>query len=75
MRRATARRRRRTRTRRIWSTPRGGTDSTDADIFAVIKDGIGPKFDMKGYNSKMTPQEMWSIVNYLRSIGPKGAPR
>ena len=45
--------------------------SDDAGIFAVIKDGIGPKFDMKGFNSKMTPQEMWSIVNYLRSIGPK----
>src|SRR5262245_16267331 len=47
--------------------------SSDAEIFAVIKDGIGPKFDMKGYNSKMTPQEMWSVVNYLRSLGPKGA--
>jgi mono/diheme cytochrome c family protein len=49
--------------------------TSDAAIFAVIKDGIGPKFDMKGYNSKMTPQEMWSVVNYLRSIGPAGAPR
>lgn len=49
------------------------TDSTDADIFAVIKDGVGPKFDMKGYNSKMTPQEMWSVVNYLRSLSPNGS--
>ena len=49
--------------------------STDADIFAVIKDGIGPKFDMKGYNSKMTTQEIWNVVNYLRSIGPAGAAR
>jgi mono/diheme cytochrome c family protein len=49
--------------------------STDGDIFNVIKDGIGPKFDMKGYNSRMTPQDMWNIVNYLRSIGPAGAPR
>ena len=46
--------------------------STDAEIFANIRDGIGPKFDMKSNSSKMTPQEMWSIVNYLRSIGPKG---
>ena len=46
----------------------------DGDVFAVIKDGVGPKFDMKGFNSKMTPQEMWSIVNYLRSLGP-GKPR
>ena len=49
--------------------------STDGEIFANIKDGIGPKFDMKGFNSKLTPQEMWSIVNYIRSLGPKDAPR
>jgi len=49
--------------------------STDGDIFTVIKDGVGPKFDMKGYNSKMTAPEMWNVVNYLRSIGPAGAAR
>ena len=49
--------------------------STDAEIFANIKDGISPKLDMKGFNSKLTPQEMWSIVNYIRSLGPKDAPR
>jgi mono/diheme cytochrome c family protein len=46
--------------------------SSDAEIFTVIKDGIGPKFDMKGYNSKMTAPEMWSVVNFIRSLGPKG---
>ena len=45
--------------------------STDAEIFTTIKDGVGPKFDMKGFNSKLTPQEMWSIVNYIRSLGSK----
>ncbi|MEO8256611.1 MAG: c-type cytochrome [Acidobacteriota bacterium] len=44
--------------------------STDADVFTSIKDGIGPKFDMKGFNSKLTPQEMWNIVNYLHSLAP-----
>ena len=45
--------------------------STDGEIFAVIRDGAGPKFDMKGYKSKMTEPEMWNIVNYLRSVGTK----
>jgi len=45
--------------------------STDAEIYAAIRDGIGPKFDMKGFRSKLTDQEMWNVVNYLRSIGPK----
>ena len=49
--------------------------STDAEIFTVIKDGVGPKFDMKGFNSKLTPQEMWHIVNYIRSLGSKSATR
>jgi len=42
--------------------------STDGEIFLVIKDGAGPKFDMKGFKSKMTDQEMWNVVNYLRSL-------
>jgi mono/diheme cytochrome c family protein len=49
--------------------------STDAEIFTAIKDGIGPKFDMKGFNSKLTPQEMWNIVNYVRSLGSTAATR
>jgi mono/diheme cytochrome c family protein len=45
--------------------------STDGDIFTVIRDGAGPKFDMKGYKSKMTETEMWNVVNFLRSVGSK----
>ena len=45
--------------------------ATDAEIFKNIHDGIGPKFDMKSMKSRMTDAEIWSVVNYLRSIGPK----
>jgi len=45
--------------------------STDGEIFAVIRDGAGPKFDMKGFKSKMTEQEMWNVVNYIRSLQAK----
>lgn len=44
---------------------------TDGEIFAVIRDGAGPDFVMKGYKSKMTETEIWNVVNYLRSIGTK----
>ena len=43
--------------------------STDGEIFAVIRNGAGPKFDMKP-NKALTDQEIWNIINYLRSIGP-----
>ena len=42
--------------------------STDGEIFMVIKEGAGPKFDMKGFKSKMTDQEIWNVVNYLHSL-------
>jgi mono/diheme cytochrome c family protein len=47
---------------------RGGSDG---EIFAVIRDGAGPKFDMKGYKGKLTDSDIWNVVNYLRSIGTK----
>ena len=45
--------------------------STDGEIFLVIRDGAGPKFDMKGYKSKLSETDMWNVVNFVRSIGPK----
>jgi mono/diheme cytochrome c family protein len=45
--------------------------SSDGEIFVVIRDGAGPKFDMKGFKSKMTETEIWNVVNYLRSAQTK----
>jgi len=45
--------------------------SSDGEIFTVIRDGAGPKFDMKGYKGKLSDTDMWNVVNYLRSIGTK----
>src|SRR5262245_46855274 len=44
---------------------------SDGEIFTVIKEGAGPKFDMKGFKSKMTDQEIWQVVNYLHSLQAK----
>ena len=42
--------------------------STDGDIFLVIRDGAGPKSVMKGYKGKFTDDQIWHMVNYLRSL-------
>jgi mono/diheme cytochrome c family protein len=61
------------------SRPRNLTDEawqrkvTDGEIFASIRDGVGPKFQMKGFRSKLTPQEMWHLVNYVRSLAPRSS--
>ncbi len=45
--------------------------STDGEIFTNIKEGIGPKFDMKPMKAKLKDEDIWNVVNYLRSLGPK----
>ncbi len=49
--------------------------STDGEIFKVIADGAGPDFKMKGVKGRIADNDIWNIVNYLRSIGPKTATR
>ncbi|OFV90293.1 MAG: hypothetical protein A3G76_04775 [Acidobacteria bacterium RIFCSPLOWO2_12_FULL_65_11] len=49
--------------------------SSDGEIFATIRDGVGPKFDMNAYKGRLTDQDIWNVVNYLRSIGPKAGTR
>ena len=45
--------------------------ATDGEIFASIKEGIGPKFDMKPMKAKMMDTDIWNVVNYLRSLAKK----
>jgi mono/diheme cytochrome c family protein len=45
--------------------------ASDGEIFVVIRDGAGPKFDMKGYKSKMTETDIWNVVNYVKSLQAK----
>ena len=47
--------------------------STDGEIFTVIANGAGPDSKMVGFKGKMPDQDLWHIVNYLRSLGPKPA--
>jgi mono/diheme cytochrome c family protein len=48
------------------------TDSTwdfgasDGEIFTVLRDGTSA--DMESYAERMTENEMWNVVNYIRSI-------
>lgn len=45
--------------------------STDGEIFKVIMEGAGPDFKMKGVKGRVADNDVWHIVNYLRSIAAK----
>ena len=47
--------------------------STDGEIFQMISAGAGPASKMVGFKGKMPDPDLWNIVNYLRSLGPKTA--
>ena len=43
--------------------------STDGEIFIVIQEGAGPEYKMKGLKGKLSDQDTWHVVNYVRSLG------
>ncbi len=45
--------------------------SSDGEIFDSIKNGVAPDFNMVPYKDQLKDDEIWSIVNYLRSIAKK----
>lgn len=47
--------------------------STDGEILTVIRDGI-KSTGMKPFGRKMTIHQLWDVVNYVRSIGPRTGP-
>ncbi len=43
--------------------------STDGEIFTVIRDGIGPDFAMDSFDGPLGEEEIWNLVNYVKSLG------
>jgi mono/diheme cytochrome c family protein len=44
--------------------------ASDGDIFAVTKRGLPPTM-MAGFDGRIPDDDIWSIVNYLRTLAPK----
>jgi mono/diheme cytochrome c family protein len=45
--------------------------STDGAIFDNVKNGVAPDFNMTPWKDQMKDDEIWNVVNYLRSIAKK----
>jgi mono/diheme cytochrome c family protein len=45
--------------------------SSDGEIFGSIKNGVGPDFNMVPFKDTLKDDEIWNVVNYLRSIAKK----
>jgi mono/diheme cytochrome c family protein len=41
---------------------------SDGEIFIVIRDGVTA--DMQGYGDQLSDEEIWNLVNYIRTFAP-----
>jgi len=41
---------------------------TDGEIFENIKNGVPPDFNMVPFKDQLKDEEIWNLVNYIRSI-------
>lgn len=44
--------------------------STDGEIFTLIRDG-SKGTGMRGYAARMQTEDIWNVVNYLKTLGPQ----
>jgi mono/diheme cytochrome c family protein len=45
--------------------------STDGEIFATIKKGVGPQFFMAPWDGRIPDTDIWNTINYLRTLTQK----
>ena len=45
--------------------------SSDGAIFNNIRNGVAPDFNMTPWKDQLKDDEIWNVVNYLRSIAKK----
>jgi mono/diheme cytochrome c family protein len=48
--------------------------SSDGEMYAVIWNGApAPMSEMKGMKDTLQERDVWNVVNFIRSMGPKPA--
>ena len=41
---------------------------SDAEIFKVIKEGVPPDYFMDAWDGRITDEDIWNTINYLRDL-------
>ena len=45
--------------------------SSDGEIFTVVKKGIAPEYFMAPWDGRISDEEIWNMVNYIKSLSQK----
>ena len=44
---------------------------TDGEIFHVIRNGVGPAFEMEPWDDRLSETDTWNVVNFLRDLAKR----
>ncbi len=44
---------------------------TDGEIYNVIRQGVPPAYDMDAWEGRITDEEIWHVVNFLRELAAR----
>ncbi len=45
--------------------------SSDGEMYRSIRDGAGANLQMPPFKSQFKEEDLWNLVNYIRSLGPE----
>ena len=48
---------------------------SDGEIYNVIRQGVPPNYDMDAWEGRITDEEIWHVVNFLRNLAERMANR
>ena len=44
---------------------------SDGAIYNVIRQGVPPAYDMDAWEGRITDEEIWHVVNFLRELAAR----
>lgn len=44
---------------------------SDGEIFYVIRNGVGPAFEMEPWDDRLSETDTWNVVNFLRDLAKR----
>lgn len=47
------------------------TGCGDAEVFTAIKDGVAPDYFMEPWEGRITDEDIWNTVNYLKDLASR----
>ena len=43
----------------------------DGDLFKTVKEGVGPALDMQAWGDRLSDDDIWNAINYIRDLTKK----